>query len=411
MIQGITSLVATLVVARVIGPVEFGSLSLAIAIASFVALIAALGLEQIATRELVASADAPARTLALLRRMRLAGAMVGGIILLLVALLPQIRALDARGLMLVLALLPIAQVGDVSEWRLLAAGQGRRVAIVVAMVSPLAALIRCALAMSGYGIMAFAWILVLEWAARSALLAWASRGLLSQSNARRITVTLQDSLALLRESMPVLLAGIAVFVYMRIDQFMIAGMLGTEQIGLYSAAVTLAELPLVVPALLLRAALPTLSRMSIEDPAQRDRELTKLMGASFYLHAGIACVLAIFGEPLIVLLYGEPYRAASVAFQVQVLAAPLVVLGVLSSGWLVLERKTGHALRRTLLGALVNFALNLVAIPTWGIAGAAFATLVAQCLATYFADAIYRDTRGLFIMKTRALWPGNWSHT
>ena len=411
-IQGVASIIASLVVARVLGPAEFGSLSLAIAIASFVALIAALGLEQIATRELVAVTAAPTQILELLRRMRLLGAVIGAIALLLIAFLPQVYALGARGLMLILTLLPIAQIGDISEWRLLAAGQGRRVAIVVAMVSPLAALARCALALSGYGVMAFAWILVLEWAARSALLAWASRGLSSRSNTgRRITVTLQGSLALLRESTPVLLAGIAVFVYMRIDQFMIAGMLGTEQVGLYSAVVTLAELPLVVPALLLRAALPTLTRMSIDDPARRDRELTKMMGASVYLHASIACVLAVFAGPLIVLLYGEPYRAASDAFRVQVLAAPLVALGVLSSGWLVLERKTGHALRRTLLGALVNIALNLVAIPAWGIIGAAVATLAAQCLATYFADALYPETRGLFMMKSRALWPGNWSRT
>ena len=54
-VQGVASLAAALAVARALGPVEFGALSLAIAIASFVAMIAALGLEQIATRELVAA--------------------------------------------------------------------------------------------------------------------------------------------------------------------------------------------------------------------------------------------------------------------------------------------------------------------------------------------------------------------
>ena len=410
-IQGIASLVAAFVVARALGPAEFGSLSLAIATASFVALAAALGLEQIATRELVTVADAPTRTLALLRRMRLAGAAIGCTVLLLVAFLPQVHTLRADGLVLVLALLPLAQIGDVSEWRLLAAGQGRRVATVVTLVSPLAALARCVLALSGHGTVAFAWMLVLEWAAKSALLAWASRDLSPRENETPITVTLKDSLALLRESTPLLLAGIAVFIYMRIDQFMIAGMLDTEQVGLYSAVVTLAELPLVVPTLLLRAALPTLTRMSLEDPALRNRNLMKLMGTSFYLHAGISGVLALFAEPLIVTLYGEPYRTASDAFRVQVLAAPLVALGVLSSGWLVLERKTSHALRRTLLGAVANVMLNLIAIPMWGITGAAVATLVAQGLATYIADALYPETRALFMMKTRALWPGNWSFT
>ena len=60
---------------------------------------------------------------------------------------------------------------------------------------------------------------------------------------------------------------------------------------------------------------------------------------------------------------------------------------------------------------MANIALNLVLIPAWGIAGAAVATLAAQALATWLADAAYRETRGLFMMKTRALWPGNWGRT
>lgn len=405
-VQGVASLAAGLVVARALGPSNFGTLSLAIAIASFVAMIAALGLEQIATRELV-SAAAPHRTLALLRHLRWTGALLGGAVLLAVALLPQVRALGANGLLLVLALLPLAQVGDLSEWRLIAVGQGRRVAIAMLLVSPLAALFRVMLALGGFGVAAFAWMLVAEWALKSCVLTWMSQVLPAESSNAN-SAPPREMLALLRESMPLLLAGIAVFTYMRIDQFMIAAMLGPVQVGLYSAVVTLAELPLVVPALLLRAALPTLTRRSLEGPGTRDRMLTYLMGASFYLHLVIACVIAVLAEPLVVLLYGEPYRAAADAFRLQVLSAPLVALGVLSSAWLVLERKTAHAFRRTILGAIANIALNLVLIPKWGIVGASVATLVAQALATWLADAAYRETRGLFMMKTRALWPGNW---
>ncbi|BCT91746.1 O-unit flippase [Lysobacter helvus] len=409
-VQGVASLAAALAVARALGPVEFGALSLAIAIASFVAMIAALGLEQIATRELVA-ADSGARTLALLRRLRWSGALLGAAALLAVSVLPQVHALGASHLVLILALLPLAQVGDLAEWRLIASGHGRRVAMAVVAVSPLAALVRVVLAFGGFGVVAFAWVLVAEWALRSLLLSLLARGLGTQSGEGVATVALRDALELLRESTPLLLAGIAVFAYMRIDQFMIAAMLGQQQVGLYSAVVTLAELPLVVPTLLLRAALPTLTRQSMDNPLTRDRTLVRLMGVSVYLHLAMSVVLALLAEPLVVLAYGEAYRGAAEAFRLQVLAAPLVALGVLSSGWLVLERRTGHALRRTVLGAVANIGLNFWLIPAYGIAGAAMATLAAQALATWLADAAYRDTRGLFMMKTRALWPGNWGRT
>lgn len=411
LVQGVSSLVATLAIARALGPAEYGSLSLAIAVATFVTVLAALGLEQVATRELVSRVDAPARTLHLLTRLRWGGAIGGSCLLLGLAFVPQVRELQSGTLLLVLALLPLAQVGDLAEWRLIASAQGRRVAIVTASVSPVAALLRCALALAGFGALAFAWMLVVEWTVRSLLLSWLAGHPLRTADPRPAGTQWRQAAALLRESMPLLLSGLAVFAYMRIDTFMIAGMLGRHDVGLYSAIVALAELPLVLPMLLLRASLPVLTRVGAEDPVRRDRELMKLMGMGFYLHAGVACVLAFAAEPLLALLYGEAFRPAAAALQIQLLCAPFVALGVLSSAWLVLERKTGHALRRTLVGAVVNIGLNLVLIPAAGIVGAALATLVAQLLATYIADAFHRETRDLFMLKTRAFWPPNWERT
>ena len=400
--QGIAGILATFAVARHLGPGVFGQLSLAIAVASFVATAATLGLEHIATRELASgSVRSPLKTLF---RLRILGGASGTALLLCAASLTAARSGDFASLLLVLSLLPLVQAGDVAEWRLIAAGQSRRVAIIVIAVSPIAAFVRLWMALEGVHVLAFCWILIAEWAIRSAALQVATGGLLSDHRPAT-SEFVADARALLRDSMPLLMSGIAVFIYMRVDQFMIAGMLGTEQVGLYSAVVTLAEAPLVLPALLLRAALPILTKESEIDPAIRDRTLSTLMRAMFYLHALIALGLSLFSEPIIVFLYGEPFRAAAAAFSLQVLAAPFVALGVLSAAWLVLERCTGHALRRTLIGAVSNVLLNLLLIPRFGIAGAAAATLFAQLLATYVADVFFARTRDLFMMKTWALFP------
>lgn len=401
-IQGVAGILATFAVARHLGPGVFGQLSLAIAVASFVATAATLGLEHIATRELASgSAKSPLKTLL---RLRISGAASGAALLLCAASFAATQGSDFAPLLLVLSLLPLAQVGDVAEWQLIAAGQSQRVAIIVIAVSPMAAFVRLWMALEGVHAFAFCWILIAEWAIRSAALQAATGGLLSD---RRPATNefVADARAFLRDSMPLLMSGIAVFIYMRVDQFMIAGMLGTEQVGLYSAVVTLAEAPLVLPALLLRAALPILTKESEVDPDARDRTLSTLMRAAFYLHALVALGLSLFSAPIIVFLYGEPFRPAAAAFSLQVLAAPFVALGVLSAAWLVLERCTGHALRRTLIGAVCNVLLNLLLIPRFGIAGAAAATLVAQLLATYVSDVFFSRTRDLFMMKTRALIP------
>ena len=42
-------------------------------------------------------------------------------------------------------------------------------------------------------------------------------------------------------------------------------------------------------------------------------------------------------------------------------------------------------------GAVLNFALNLVLIPSWGVAGAAFSTLLAELLVTLYQAWYLRD--------------------
>lgn len=405
-VQGVASVAASLAIARHLGPASFGELSLAIAVANFVAIGASLGLEHIATRELTLDGERPARPiLPTLRRLRLAGAIIGTAVILATSLFPFAEGFRISGLLVVLSLLPLAQVGDLAEWQLIAAGRSRRIAHVAILLSPLMAAARIGLVLLGAGIAAFAWALIAEWALRTILLLVITKGSFFGAHARE-TPWVAEARALLKDSMPLLMAGIAVFIYMRIDQFMIAGMLDARQVGLYSAIVGLAEIPLILPTLLLRAALPTLTRQSTQDAAARDRTLERLMRHAFYLHLAVALLLSALASPIIVTVYGEPFAEAAQAFRVQVLAAPFVALGVLSSAWLVLNQSTAHALRRTLAGAIANILLNLLLIPWLGILGAALATLAAQLLSTYLADLGYPATRALFKMKTRAMLPG-----
>jgi O-antigen/teichoic acid export membrane protein len=80
-----------------------------------------------------------------------------------------------------------------------------------------------------------------------------------------------------------------------------------------------------------------------------------------------------------------------------------VALGVLSGAWIVLNQYTQYALWRTALGAVVNTVLNLFLIPSFGIAGAASATVVAFIATAFASDAILERTRPLLYLKLRAL--------
>jgi PST family polysaccharide transporter len=110
-------------------------------------------------------------------------------------------------------------------------------------------------------------------------------------------------------------------------------------------------------------------------------------------------------RPIILFLYGQEYAEAVEPFRVIVLASPFIALGVLSSAWLVISRNTGHALRRTMMGLIVNVLLNLALIPRFGLIGASIATVAAQIVATFLGDLPFKNTRPLFNMKCRAMLP------
>jgi PST family polysaccharide transporter len=74
---------------------------------------------------------------------------------------------------------------------------------------------------------------------------------------------------------------------------------------------------------------------------------------------------------------------------------------------LIQEKLTTIELQRAALGAIVNVALNYLLIPLYGAIGSAYATLVAQAVASYLADALDSRTHHIFKMKTRA-YLGYW---
>jgi O-antigen/teichoic acid export membrane protein len=73
-------------------------------------------------------------------------------------------------------------------------------------------------------------------------------------------------------------------------------------------------------------------------------------------------------------------------------AGVFVFLGSASGQYLIAEGYFKLSMLRTGVGALVNIVLNIFWIPAYGIIGAAYATLVAYAVATFFI---------LFIPKTR----------
>lgn len=165
-------------------------------------------------------------------------------------------------------------------------------------------------------------------------------------------------------------------VYFRIDVFLIEWWIGTAAVGLYNAVFRLVDALRLLPAAVLAVALPVLFRSTSRRPfASLSAALT--VGAVF-----ISAVFWVGADWFIALLYGAPYAAAVPAFRVLLLAFPLMALNNALTHQLIAWR--GHQAYAALCAAslLVNLGLNARAIPSSGIVGAAWTTVVTEMVLT-----------------------------
>jgi PST family polysaccharide transporter len=201
--------------------------------------------------------------------------------------------------------------------------------------------------------------------------------------------------ALLAEAIPSILAGFAIFIYDQSDLILL-GMLSQErEVGLYTAAVRVSSIWRFVPFAILTSAAPLLYRAqqrSDTEYAEALLQTTSLVMATSYC---FIVPIALFPAEILGLLFGESYVSAAPALRVHIFSNLFCVLGVAQSTWLIGRGLLWAGLRNTIIGAVVNVALNLVIIPRYGAVGAAATTVLATCVATIPLNAIFKDTRRL----------------
>lgn len=388
-------------VARYLAPADFGLLNYALAMASLLAVLPGLGLDGLVRRELVPeTAPAPALlgTVALLRL---------GVALFVYAALAACTLLfghDTRlhSVMLYSGLLlfqPMLLTPDLwfqarmlSKYTVIAqnagfllSSLGRVVLILNHAPLPLfAALIIVDLGVSG--------VLLARTAARLGcpLSIWRWDGVLARD--------------LLSRSWPLLLSGLAVIIYLKIDQIMVKLLAGAEASGHYAAAVKISEICYLGPVILASALFPSIVRAKAGHPERYTRRIRQYFNLSAGLAYLAAVPIALLAPVIIRVLYGAPYAPSAPVLAVHLWSLVFVAQGVARQEWLLGEGLMRFSLMATASGAALNVALNFWLIPRLGALGAAVATVISLAVSDVLSSLVWRRTREAGWWQLRALF-------
>jgi PST family polysaccharide transporter len=194
---------------------------------------------------------------------------------------------------------------------------------------------------------------------------------------------------LLHVSWPLILAGLAITIYMRISQVMLGNMVSEAEVGIYTAALRISEVWYFIPMIVTSSIYPTLAKLFQESEERFYDKLKLVMGYFFWGTLLLSMIISSFSSQIIDALYGTAYARASGVLSIHIYAGIIVSTGVVFSQKFILDGTTKISFYGTIVGALANVILNLWLLPLYGAYGAAIATVISYTIPIIFQTVIF----------------------
>lgn len=165
---------------------------------------------------------------------------------------------------------------------------------------------------------------------------------------------------------------VTAFAWSRMEVFFLERSLGSEAVGLFTAALTLSNIATQGPMLLTGALMPFLARQAALNDRDKLRSSYAMVLRLFALAVAPSCFgLAALSSELLPLIFGQDFAPAAPAAAVLLVAAAITFSGSISTIYLLALEKTRVVLLIASIGALLVIIAGLTIIPAFGPVGAA----------------------------------------
>jgi len=387
--------------ARYLGPQLFGDLSYAFAVVLIVSPISMLALDSITIRRL--AQDPAGRNDALGTSFVLMAATGALSYLLTMATILLSRPDDQliHWLVGILAASMIVQAFIAIEFWFESQMQWKYTVYAKTSAFMLVNVVKIALILLKAPLIAFAWIGLAETILGSIglLIVYHRRGF----SIRAWRFSRSVAKTLLRDSWPLVLSTMLTMIYLRIDQIMIGNMIGSEELGVYSVAVRVAEAWYFIPMVISSSVFPAIVKTEAISEQLFSTQMQKLYNWMALLAYGVAVPVAFFADEIIDLLFSSAYSQAGPLLALLIWAGLFTSLGAARDVFVISKNWTRVSLVSVALGSALNIVLNYTLIPRLGAMGAVVATLISYWFAIHGTCLLLKPLRRTGWMMTKAM--------
>ncbi len=171
-----------------------------------------------------------------------------------------------------------------------------------------------------------------------------------------------------------------------LDTFLIGYFNDAYWVGIYNAAIPLVALLAFSSEIFMQMFFPLITRelssKNIIVVKELSKQITKWI---FILNLPLTILMLLFPGIFINLFFGTEYLPAMNALRFLVLGQFISVMSIVSGNLLLSKGKTKIILINIISVSIINFMLNWILIPKYGINGAAFATFMSLTILSFLA--------------------------
>ena len=401
--QMAVNLVVSMIMARYLGPSNYGLINYAASFTALFASICSLGLGSVVIHELI-SGEKKGEILGSAIGMKLLSGFFSVVTILALAFaLNPGEPLTVTVIFIYSLTLVFQSFDAINTWHQ-ANLRSQVTAGIHAAGYTAAAVYKIWLLVTQKDVRWFAASHAVEYALVAVLLLWSYRA--GRPEDQPLRFSLRTGGRLLGKSYHYILSGLMVSVYGQMDRIMLKSMMGEEAVGYYSAALTICSMwPFVISAIT-DASRPIILTQYKTDTAQYRKNLTRLYSVIIYVSILAALAISLLSKLIIRILYGEAYDPAQGVLCIMSWYVTFSQLGVARSIWMVPNGKQKYEKYIAASGAACNLVLNAVMIPLWGVNGAAIATLVTQIFTNFIVGFFFPEIRenNFLILNAFRFW-------
>lgn len=208
-------------------------------------------------------------------------------------------------------------------------------------------------------------------------------------------------------SIPLGLSLISVMIYMKIDRFMIIGILDDKSLASYDAAARISETSYFIAAFISQTFFPIIVRSLAKSNFEFKEACKSLFSILIYTGIVIGMTLFFFSKFLILTIYGDEYSDAITVLKIFSLNLVFAYLNYGNIKWFIATNRQMQAFYRSLLTMIFNVLGNFILIPNFGIVGAAYATCISYVAGLFLSMYFSKGTRENFNYSIESFNPIN----